>query len=168
MDGPGEEEELVDVLDEMGNVTHTASRREVRAGNLLHRSVFIAVVNDNDELLVHRRASWKDVWPDSWDIAVGGVVSAGEAWEAAASRELVEEIGVSVELGYLGEGEYADDEVREIARVYHARTAGPFSFDDGEIVEAAWVPISQLRDWLTGKPVCPDSLALVLPRLDAP
>jgi isopentenyldiphosphate isomerase len=168
MEGPAEEEELVDLLDEMGNPAGTVSRREVRAQNLLHRSVFVAVVNDADELLVHRRAAWKDLWPDSWDIAVGGVVSAGEAWETAASRELAEEIGVTVELGYLGEGEYHDADVREIARVYHARTRGPFSFDDGEIVEAAWVPISQLREWLSGKPVCPDSLALVLPRLDAP
>jgi isopentenyldiphosphate isomerase len=169
MDGSSDQgEELVDRLDEMGNVDGVVSRREVRAGNLLHRSVLIAVVNDADELLVHRRASWKDVWPDAWDIAVGGVVGAGEAWEAAAARELVEETGVSAELGYLGEGEYADADVREIARVYHARTDGPFSFDDGEIVEAAWVPLRQVRDWLSDKPVCPDSIALVLPRLDAP
>ena len=49
-----------------------------------------------------------------------------------------------------------------------ARSDGPFTFADGEIVEAAWVPVDQLRDWLVGRPVCPDSLALVLPRLDAP
>jgi isopentenyldiphosphate isomerase len=168
MEGPGEEAELVDVLDDAGNVTGHATRREMREGNLLHRAVFIAIVNPTDELLVHRRASWKDIWPDHWDIAVGGVVNTGEAWEAAAARELAEETGVSVELGYLGEGQYADDDVREVARVYHARTEGPFSFDDGEIAEAAWVPIAQLREWLAGKPVCPDSLALVLPRLDAP
>jgi isopentenyldiphosphate isomerase len=169
MDGPPEQgDELVDALDAMGNVAGVVSRREVRQGNLLHRSVLIAVVNDSDELLVHRRAAWKDLWPDTWDIAVGGVVGAGEAWEAAAARELAEETGVTAELGYLGEGEYADADVREIARVYHARTDGPFSFDDGEIVEAAWVPIRQVRQWLTDKAVCPDSVALVLPRLDAP
>ncbi len=162
------EQELVDALDEEGNVIGTVSRAEMRQGNLWHRSVFIVVVNDADEILVHRRASWKDVWPDRWDIAVGGVVTAGEAWELAAARELAEEIGVSVELGYLGEGIYADDDVREVARVYHARSDGPFSFDDGEITEAAWVPMAQLRDWLATRPVCPDSIALVLPRLDAP
>jgi isopentenyldiphosphate isomerase len=168
MDGPSDQDELVEQLDETGNVAGVVSRREIRAGNLLHRSVFVAVVNDADELLVHRRAAWKDVWPDTWDIAVGGLVGAGEAWEAAAARELAEETGVTSELGYLGEGEYADAEVREIARVYHTRTDGPFSFDDGEIVEAAWVPLGQLRDWLTERRVCPDSVALVLPRLDAP
>ncbi len=162
------DEEMVELIDDNGDVAAVVTRREVRERNLLHRTVFVAVVNGADELLVHKRAAWKDLWPDSWDIAVGGVVGPGEAWETAAARELVEETGVAVELGYLGEGEYSDEEVREISRVYHARTEGPFTFADGEIVEAAWVPISQLREWLAGKPVCPDSLALVLPRLDAP
>jgi isopentenyldiphosphate isomerase len=162
------EQELVDALDDDGNVVGTVTRGEVRADNLWHRSVFIVVVNATDEILVHRRAEWKDLWPDRWDIAVGGVVGAGEPWELAAARELAEEIGVSVELGYLGEDVYADDEVREVARVYHARTEGPFTFADGEIVEAAWVPVAQLREWLATRAVCPDSVALVLPRLDAP
>lgn len=162
------DQELVDALDDDGNVVGTVTRGEVRAENLWHRSVFVVVVNDTDEILVHRRADWKDLWPDRWDIAVGGVVSAGEPWELAAARELAEEIGVSVELGYLGEDVYVDDEVREVARVYHARTEGPFTFADGEIVEAVWVPIPQVREWIATRSMCPDSVALVLPRLDAP
>ncbi|MCD9623526.1 NUDIX hydrolase [Rhabdothermincola salaria] len=162
------DEEMVEVLDDDGAVIDTVSRREMRERNLRHRSVLVAVVNDADEILVHKRASWKDVWPDRWDVAVGGVVDPGEAWEAAAAREMVEETGAVAELGYLGEDRYDDDEVRVLARIYHARTPGPFSFDDGEIVDAVWVPITQLRDWLADKPACPDSLALVLPRLDSP
>jgi isopentenyldiphosphate isomerase len=162
------EDELVDALDADGNVVGTVTRREMRAANLWHRSVFIVIVNDADEIFVHKRATWKDKWPDLWDIAVGGVVTAGEAWELAAARELAEEVGVSVELGYLGEDVYVDDDVREVARVYHARSEGPFSFADGEIVEAAWVPVTRVRAWLDAHEVCPDSVALVLPRLDAP
>jgi isopentenyldiphosphate isomerase len=166
MGAPGEE--LVEVIDDEGAVVATVSRQEMRDRNLLHRSVLVAVVNGADELLVHKRAAWKDLWPDTWDVAVGGVVAPGEAWESAAARELVEETGVVAELGYLGEDTYADDDVRELARIYHARSEGPFSFDDGEIVEAAWVPLDQVRQWLEGRPVCPDGVALVLPRLDAP
>jgi ADP-ribose pyrophosphatase YjhB (NUDIX family) len=95
-------------------------------------------------------------------------VIAGEAWELAASRELAEEVGVTVELGYLGEDVYTDEDVKEVARIYHARCAGPFTFADGEITEAAWVPISQLRDWVAAHEVCPDSVTLVMPRLDSP
>ena len=162
------DDELVDHLDRMGAVIGEVTRAEMRAGNLLHRSVFVVVRNDADELLVHRRASWKDLWPNHWDIAVSGVVSAGESWELAASRELAEELGASGELAYLGEGTFEDDEVRELARIYQVRTDGPFEFADEEIVEAAWVPIGGLAAWLVDREVCPDSRALVLPRLDVP
>ena len=161
-------EELVDQLDEMGTVVGTVTRAEMRSNNLLHRSVFIVVRNDADELLSHQRASWKDLWPDAWDIAVSGVVAAGEAWELAAARELAEELGISAELAYLGEGSFEDDDVREVARIYQARTEGPFEFADNEITEALWVPMESVREWLVGRSVCPDSMALVLPRLDAP
>ena len=39
------------------------------------------------QLLVHRRSDAKDLWPGRWDVGVGGVVGAGEAWaDAAAPR----------------------------------------------------------------------------------
>ncbi len=161
-------DELIDVLDEYGEVMATVPRRQMRSENLRHRSVFIVVRNGADEVLVHRRADWKDVWPGAWDIAVGGVVASGEAWELAAARELVEELGISADLEYLGEGEYVDDSVRELARVYRARSEGPFRLADEEIVELEWLPMSSLREWVAAHEVCPDSLALVLPRLDAP
>lgn len=162
------EREEVDVIDEEGNVSGTAPRAEVRARNLRHRSVFVAVVSSTDELLVHRRADWKDVWPGAWDVAFGGVVDAGEAWEAAAARELAEEAGLVAELTYLGEGRYDDDQVREVGRVYLARHDGAVTPADGEVVDVDWVPLEGLRAWLEGRRVCPDSLAIVLPRIDAP
>lgn len=161
-------DELVDIVDETGAVVETVTRARMRAENLLHRSVFIVVLNDADELLVHRRADWKDIWPGAWDIAVGGVVSTDESWESAASRELAEELGVSAELVYLGEGIYEDADVRELARIYRVHSEGPFTFPDDEVVEAAWLSVTDLRDWIAERSVCPDSIALVLPRLDAP
>lgn len=161
-------EELVDIVDESGAVVDTVPRSRMRAENLLHRSVFIVVLNDADELLVHRRADWKDIWPGAWDLAVGGVVATDESWEAAAGRELAEELGISGELVYLGEDIYEDDDVRELARVYRVHSEGPFTFPDDEIVEAAWLAVTDLREWIAERAVCPDSVALVLPRLDAP
>ena len=61
------------------------------------------------DVLVHRRAGWKDLWPGYWDLAVGGVVGVGEPWPAAARRELAEELGVEVvELFELGGFSYED------------------------------------------------------------
>jgi len=161
-------ESHVDVLDEEGNVTGTATRAAVRSGNLRHRTVFIAVLNSSNELLVHRRADWKDIWPGAWDIAFGGVVEAGEAWEVAAARELAEEAGLRTELLYLGEGVFEDDDVREVARVYLSRHDGDVTLVDGEVVDVDRIPLGALCEWIDDHDVCPDSVAIVLPRLDSP
>jgi isopentenyldiphosphate isomerase len=160
--------ELVDHLDDCGAVLGAVPRRVVRQHNLRHRSVAVVVVNSHDQLLVHRRSDWKDVWPSRWDLAFGGVVGSGEAWDEAAARELAEEAGVQVPLEYLGEDGYDDDHVREVARIYLARTDGPFRHDDGEVAETAWVALAELKKWVAGHELCPDTVAVVLPRLDAP
>src|SRR5688572_13930057 len=79
--------ELVDVVDDDDRVVATITRARVRAERLQHRTVFIVVRRTDGRLLVHQRSAAKDIWPSAWDIAVGGVVAAGEAWDVAAARE---------------------------------------------------------------------------------
>lgn len=153
-------------VDATGTVLGLVTRREMREKGLCHRSVFVAVVSSDGDLLVHRRAETKDVWPGCWDVAVGGVCAPGEQWHVAATRELAEELGVeNAVVEQLGTGAYADDEVRLVAAVFVARCDGPFRFADGEITEAHWVRPRDLDEWLSAKMFLPDSVALVLPRL---
>ena len=166
--------ELVDVLDDRGKVIGTAERREVRANNWWHRSVFITVVTSDDEVIVHQRAPWKDVWPSRWDVCFGGVVDAGEDWREAAVRELAEEAGVAVgadDLEDLGEDRYEDSLVREVSRLYLVRSDGPFAFDDGEVVASDRVPRAELAAWAAGHELVTDSRDMMIHRLipgDAP
>jgi isopentenyldiphosphate isomerase len=157
--------ELVEEVDAAGRPRRLVSRAEVRAGNLLHRAVYVLVVDAGGRLLVHRRAGWKDVWPGRWDVAFGGVAAVGESPADNARRELSEEAGVGAPLERLGHGRYEDAEVRVMGDVFLARSDGPFAFADGEVVETAWVAPSGLPAWLAGRPVCPDSVAIALPLL---
>lgn len=158
--------EMVEHVDHDGAVIGLVTRREMRERILRHRSVFIAVVSVDGDVLVHRRAETKDVWPGCWDVAVGGVCSPGEEWHEAARRELAEELGLeAVAVEMLGTGAYRDDEVSLVAAVFVCRTDGPFRFADGEITEAHWVRPGELDHWLGAKKFLPDSVALVLPRL---
>ena len=163
-------DELVDVVDEFDQVVQVVPRRVMRADRLRHRAVFIAVVDGAGRLLVHRRSPHKDVWPSWCDIAVGGVVGAGENYIDAAHRELAEEIGVSMatlEEIDLGESRtYEDDQVSLMARCYVVTSSGPFTFDDGEVVEAWWVHRDGLDDLLRRERFLPDSLKLLLPLID--
>jgi 8-oxo-dGTP pyrophosphatase MutT (NUDIX family) len=138
----------------------------MRARNLLHRAVYILVVDGAGRLLAHRRAEWKDVWPGRWDVAFGGVAAVGEAPLETARRELAEEAGVTAAaLEPLGGGRYEDGQVRVIGDVFLARSEGPFTFADGEVVETAWVRVLALPAWLAERPTCPDSVAIALPLL---
>jgi len=159
-------QEDVEEVDRAGNVIRVISRREMRATVARHRAVFIAVISSRGELLVHRRALTKDIWPGWWDVAVGGVMSPGESADAAAIRELHEELGITnVSLTPLGTGGYEDKDVRLLSASYLCRHDGPFSFSDGEVIESTWVPLADLIEWLRHHQVLPDSRALVLPFL---
>ena len=158
--------EFVDEVDLNDTVLRVVTREEMRAERLMHRAVFIAVVDSAGRLLIHRRSESKDLWPGWWDIAVGGVVGAGESYDAAAIREVREEIGVVAQPVPLGGGSYVDDAVALLGRCYVIRHDGPFEFADGEVVEARFVTGTELDSLRTHLQFLPDSVALLLPLIE--
>jgi isopentenyldiphosphate isomerase len=92
-------EELFDVCHAVdGNPTGvTAPRSVVHAEGLWHRAVHIWLFHPpSGSLLLQRRASCKDSWPDRWDISCAGHLSAGQTAIQAAVRELEEELGLVI------------------------------------------------------------------------
>jgi isopentenyldiphosphate isomerase len=158
--------EQVDVIDENDVVVGQVTRAEMRRRVLRHRAVFAAVVSSEGKLLIHRRSDSKDIWPGWWDIAVGGVVTAGETYDSAMVRELAEEVGiVGATLHPLSKGAYDDPEVSLIGQCYLVRHDGPVEARDGEVVELCWVSVAELQERLERERFLPDSRALLLPGL---
>lgn len=155
--------ELVEEVDESGAVLRVVSRAAMRAGRLRHRCTYIVVLDADDRVVVHQRAAWKDLWPSRWDLAFGGVAGVGEAWADAAARELAEEAGVVAPLVPLGAAPvaYTDDDAALVGRAYLARHDGPFTFPDGEVAATRRVPLADAVAWVSARPHCPDSVALV-------
>jgi isopentenyldiphosphate isomerase len=87
-------DELLDIVDEHDRVVGQAPRGEATARGLRHRCVFVLVRNTEGRIFVHRRTAGKLVYPSMYDMFVGGVVGAGEAYDDAALREAEEELGV--------------------------------------------------------------------------
>jgi 8-oxo-dGTP pyrophosphatase MutT (NUDIX family) len=88
-------DEILDIVDEHDRVIGRSPRGEAYARGLRHRCVFIQARDGRGRLFVHRRTPTKLVFPDRYDMFVGGVVGASESYDAAALREAEEELGVS-------------------------------------------------------------------------
>ena len=90
-------DEIIDVLNEYtGEKTgQTILKKEAHKNGTWHGSIHILIVNSNcDKTLLQKRCETKDLYPNTWDIAVGGHISAGEDDLTAAKRELEEELGL--------------------------------------------------------------------------
>lgn len=158
-------EELVEWIDDDDRLLGRVPRSRMRAENLLHRSVAIIVTTTDGRLVVQRRADTKDVYPGWWDIGAGGVISAGEAADDAAERELHEELGVTAQPEFVGTERYEDDRIREICRVYRVVHDGPFTPVDGEAAEIRAVDRAGFESVGGGAAFIPSSIAMLLHHL---
>jgi len=154
-------DELVDVVDEAGRTVGTAPRREMRARRLPHRATYVLVFNRAGDLFVHLRTPGKDVYPDHWDVAIGGVLAAGESYDRGARREAREELGVELALEPLFPLRYADAATVVHGMVYRAVHEGPFRLQPEEIVRGEFVPVDAVRTRAARVPFCPDGLAVL-------
>jgi isopentenyldiphosphate isomerase len=156
---PGEER--VDVIDEAGRTVGTVTRREMRGRRLPHRCVYVLVFNRRGELFIHQRTATKDVYPSHWDVAVGGVLAAGESFDAGARREVGEEIGIDAEPEALFPFRYADAATVAQAMVYRLVHEGPFVLQPEEIVRGEFVPLEEVAKRAAREQFCPDGLAVL-------
>jgi isopentenyldiphosphate isomerase len=154
-------DERVDVVDDEGRTVGTVSRAEMRARRLPHRSVYVLVFDRRGRLFVHLRTPTKDVYPSHWDVAVGGVLAAGEDFDAGARREVREELGVDVDPEALFPFRWADAATAVHGAVYRVRHDGPFRLQHEEIVRGEFVDPSEVDARAARAPFCPDGLAVL-------
>jgi len=152
-------DELVDVVDASGDVVGVVTRAEMRARRLPHRCTYVFVFDGRGRLFVHLRTDSKDVYPSHWDVAVGGVLAAGESFDEGARRELGEELGVSAALEAVGPFRFEDSRTLVHAVVYRCVHEGPFRLQPEEVVRGEFVTRAELADRVARERFCPDGLA---------
>ncbi|WAH58197.1 NUDIX hydrolase [Pseudomonas silvicola] len=151
--------EQITWVDEQDTVLGALARHQLRERGLIGRATFILLFNTAGELCVHRRTLSKAVYPGYWDVAAGGMVSAGESYEDSAARELQEELGVTG-VALTAHGHFFFDEPcnRAWCAVYSAVWDGPLSVQPEEVMEAGFMPVAQALAESETRPYCPDSL----------
>ncbi|KAL3823282.1 hypothetical protein ACHAXA_003430 [Cyclostephanos tholiformis] len=121
------ESEIVDMVDTNGRVLGSLPRSYVHEYNILHRGVGILVTRGDSMksfdgvvgrvgsgsiggrampmVYVHRRTSTKRIFPDLYDMFVGGLSCRGESSRSTAAREVAEELGLRRGLDFVVDGD---------------------------------------------------------------
>jgi isopentenyl-diphosphate delta-isomerase type 1 len=159
------QDEIFDIVDSDDRVIGTATRKAVHNDKkLIHRAVDILVFKGK-KLLLQKRSSTKDMYPNCWTVSCSGHVSSGDSYEETVRRELNEELGITpgkvdfitkTIIDYPNETEYVS---------YYKTTIT----DDQEIIinteeisDYAFYSLSELNLLNTKHPVTPD-FSYILP-----
>ena len=132
-------------VDENDNVLGKATREDCHKNNIIHRSVYIFVLNDKDELFLQKRSKSKDLYGGYYTGSATGHVDFGEEYEEAARRELEEELGIKAKLRYLCKVKSFSGIEREISALYLCRHSGLIRFNKAEIDEGIFINAKQIR-----------------------
>lgn len=145
--------EMFGIVDENDAVIGARPRDEVHARDLRHRAIHVQLFNSAGEVFLQKRSIWKDRSPGKWDSSTAGHVDAGETYEQAARRELMEEIAVEAgaltPICKLGCG---PETGWEFLQIYRAEHEGPFRFAALEVEGGVFLPVLQVREWLARRP----------------
>jgi len=170
-------EERFDVVDDLDRPLGVSTRREIHADGLIHRAVHILLSKPSGEIYLQKRSPWKDRNPSLWDSSASGHVDAGETYDAAATRELTEELGVrecAIEaIGKLGP---TPENGHEFVAIYRGLWDGKIRPAPMEIDTGAFFPPEQIRRWIARSPeqfspvflACFDVLLSTLPNSHDP
>lgn len=141
-------EEYFYVVDEDDNIIGKAPRSECHKRRLIHRSVYIVVLNDKGEIFLQRRSLNKDLYPGYYACSVSGHVEYGESYEEAARREMLEELGIEAPLKEICKFKCFSEIEREISVLYVSHHNGPFKLNSKEISGGEFVSLEEIKKLL--------------------
>jgi isopentenyldiphosphate isomerase len=161
-------DEWFELVDETGRVVGRATRRECH-GNpaLIHQVTHVLVFDRAGRLFLQKRSAAKDIQPGKWDTSVGGHMQPGETPEAAARREMREELGAEPgELAFAYQYLWRSPVETELVRAFATVHEGPFHLEPAEIDDGRFWPFEEIEAGLAGGLLTPQ-LASEFPRMRA-
>ena len=88
-------DEIFDIVDDNDNVIGQAARSDVHQSGLQHRGVHLLLFDREGRLLIQKRSADRSQYASMWDCSVSEHVKAGESYQEAVHRGLLEELGLT-------------------------------------------------------------------------
>lgn len=146
--------EIIDELNDKGEVIGAIDKDLAHKEGRLHRSIHLWIINDEGEVLLQYRCGDKKLYPNMWDVSVGGHVSTKESSIDALIRETKEELGIDLDLGNVEYFDtiperlkYGDIDSNELVDVFIAKQnlgKDEISLQKEEVSDTRWVSIEEL------------------------
>lgn len=156
-------DELIDIVTENNELTGIQKMKsESHRLGLWHRASHVWIYNSQKEILLQLRAKEKSLFPDTWDVSVGGHINADENPLDTAVRETEEELGIKIrkenlEFFKIQQIQAISNEIinNEFMYVYFYRYDGgvaSIKLQKGEVAEIKFLPIDKIRTMFIENP----------------
>ncbi len=147
LDNPNEQFYWVDTND---TVIGSISRQDAHKDkSKIHRAVNIVVANSQHQILLQKRSMRKDKYPGYWTVSASGHVEYGSTYEQTATKELREEIGLSIPLQQVTQFIVHMPTETEMIGVFagQAPEITTFLVDPIEVDQVKWVKMSDIASF---------------------
>jgi len=149
-------EEMLDILNSDGTLTgEIISKKDAHKNGVWHRAAHVWFFNNNNEILLQKRANHIESHPGKYDISAAGHLTAGDTFIKGALREVKEELGIELEekdlvkIGELHnestqhEGKYINKEYNDIYVVKKDIPISEFIIQESEVSLVKYIPIEE-------------------------
>ncbi|WP_200308795.1 NUDIX hydrolase [Streptomyces adelaidensis] len=150
-------DELVDRVDERDEVLGVVDRGEAIRRGWLHRIATVVCRDAGGRILVHRRPDGVSRFPGQFNWMVGGAADVGEPYEAAAARELAEELGVRASPRFVFKFRCAGVISPYWLGLHEVVVAEPVAPDPSEIAWYDWLTEPELIELVGNRAFVPDA-----------
>ena len=174
--------ELIDIVDENGIPTgETIDRTDAHRTGTRHRTTHIWIVRrreDKVQILLQKRAKYKDSFPGCYDISSAGHIPAGVDFVDSGLRELQEELSITIDPAELIEcglhrtfaqkefhgHPYVDNQVAKVFLLWKDQDAEDMILQEEEIESVMWMDFEECKEAVRNRtiPHCIDIAELEL------
>ncbi len=172
--------ELIDIVDENGiPIGETIDRTDAHRTGSRHRTTHIWIVrrrNNRVQILLQKRAKYKDSFPGCYDISSAGHIPAGVDFIASGLRELQEELNIVIDPAELIEcglhrtfaqkefhgRPYVDNQVAKVFLLWKDMEISEMTLQEEEIESVMWMDFEECKEAVRNRtiPHCIDIVEL--------